>query len=475
MTKKRLPSIITKELVTEARTIGNDDLVSHASKGFTYDYTLTGPRNENLITKLGSKQTPNIQRVLGLIQKDAVALAGINKIVDRAIENGWYVRGLDGKSKEKKAILQMKELRFNSILRKTLFHVALYGNAFIEIVRDGNGEVTELNVLEPTFMRIEADNVGQVMLYWQDVLGDGKRGNNQPEWNPEDIVHIKNSFLTTSVWGDVDLMALETVISSKLAVKNFVHWMFTTNQFRTLFTFPQTASDSDIKDFLLYSKAVQYDPAKPLAVRGDGITAAPLRDFKDGTQMLDWLRKMDEETLVLMGVPPMIAGQGGSGDRSTGDTYVISVNTKVKSLQKLYSEVITFDLLPRIGYEKVEFVFEPPDKKNVKDIIEIAEKMINMKVKPEFVEQYMNAEGFDLSDGEESIFYTPEEQAAQGLLGKQNVTGSMDQYASRQGKSDLESSKRIGTGSDGTSRRDQLVQHADSDVERRFKRVSEFW
>jgi hypothetical protein len=110
----------------------------------------------------------------------------------------------------------------------------------------------------------------------------------------------------------------------------------------------------------------------------------------------------------------------------------------------------------------------------VKDIIEIAEKMVNMRVKPEYIESYMNSEGFDLSDSDESIFYTPEETAEQAMMGKQNLTGSMDQYPSRQGKSDGESSKRIGTGSAGTSRRDQLVQHA-SQVRQKFQRSSEYW
>jgi hypothetical protein len=475
--EQKTPSIVVSSLLPTE--VENAELLEHASRGFTKDYTLVKPLHSftQPFGVGGSRASPDLPRVLQLIQQDPIALAGIHKLVDRAMENGWYVRGIDKKSKESKAIEALKLLRFNSVLRKVLFHLIMYGNAFIEIVKDGKGEVVELHVVEPTLMRIEADNVGEVTLYWQDVLQNGKVGE-QPQWSPDELVHIKNSFLTNSVWGDVDLLSLEHVLSTKIAMKKFVRWLFETNQFRGFFAFAQQASDPDITNFLAYYKAAQGDPTRPLALRGE-LEYQLLRDFKDETHYRSWLVKMDEETFVLLGIPPLMAGvDTGGGSRSVGDSNIISVNTKVKSVQSLLADMMSFDLLPKIGFDKVEFVFEPPDKKNIKDIIEIAEKMVNMNIKPEYIECFMNAQGFDLSDTADSIFYTPEELAQHALMGQpdvQNKTGSPDQYKSRQGKSDNTGNKRIGTGSAGTSRREQIIAHAEETAEERFARLRQFW
>lgn len=448
------------------------ELITHTSKGYTIDYNINAPSPPGLGKgfRVTTKITPPLRDLLNLVLDDPVALSAINKVVDRVMENGWFVRGRDLKSKNTAAMQKLKDLHFNPVMRRLLFHLILYNNAFLELVKTGQ-DITELNVLEPTLMRISATNFGDLIGYWQNVILPDKRGNpgfdltGYPTWEPEEVIHYKQNQLTTRLWGDVDLVALERNLKIKAAIKRFVHWLFETNQFRGFFTFNQGASDDQIKEFLSYYRLMQGDLTKPLTARGDDIGYQLIRKFDDAESMLAWLRAMDSETLQLLQVPEMIAGRQDSGaNRSTGDTAVQNFNTRINSLQEYVGDINTYQLLPALGFNKVDFVFEPVDRKDVKDLMAIAEQMINMKIKPEYVEKWMKQNGFDLGDKEESIFYTPEElMAMQVDPNQQNLTGSPDQYKSRKGKVDArDSSKRIGTGSAGTTRQDQLVTHSKS-------------
>lgn len=429
------------------------DLVVQASKGYTVDYPNGGSQSfADRYSK--SSVTPNLQRVLDRVRKDSTLTAGVTTMVDRCMENGWGVRGRDQKSKEKKAITMLEDLRFNREVHKSLFHFILYRNAFFEPVMEGD-VVAELNVLEPTLMRITADNHGEVSGYYQDV--PVAKGSSQPSWTPDEIIHIKASNYTTSVWGDVDILTLERLLDTKESLKAHLHWLFATNQFRGFFAVEEGANDQQIADFMAYLKRTQYQIDAPLTLRGK-VNYQVLRDFSDGPTFIALWQKIDEDILALLQVPPIFGGSAGGSNRSNSDTQVLTLNTAVKSIQARYAEAITAELLPKLGFEKAEFFFNPVDKKSQKDILEVALSLKNIGAKPETIESYLRGEGFDIGDG--PMLFTPEELAAQAMAGKANLTGDPSMFPSRKGKTEGDSSKRIGTGSDGTTRNDQLVKQA---------------
>ena len=434
---------------SEARPI--PDLVIQAGKGYTIDYAEgqnSGPERRNPFA--ASRTQPPLEKVRNLVKSDSTAISGIHTLVDRSIENGWFIRGKDGRSKHKKAMQRLKELDFDKVSWQVLFHRIMYNNAFIELVRDGTDEIVELNVLEPTLMRIKANVHGEVEEYWQEVIG--AKTQDLPRWKPEEIIHLKASHFTTAAWGDIDLESLERAILIKREIKRFVHWLFATNQFRGFFAFKEGASDEQIKQFLAYYRSAQGNIEKPITLRGE-LMYQVLRDFSDSKGYLDWIYKMDEEILNLLQVPPIWAGLPDNSNRSNSDAQIIALNTRVKSIQKIQGSDLTKQLLPKLSFEKVEFGYWPVDKKSEKDIIDVAERLVNMGVKDQIVQQYMTEQGFDIGDGN---IFRPREPLGM----KKNITGSMDQYESRKGKAEGEANQKIGTGSEGTTREDQLVTQA---------------
>jgi hypothetical protein len=147
--------------------------------------------------------------------------------VDKTLETKWLVKGRDKKSRKKELEQKLKDVRFNSILRKALFNLFLYNNAFVEIVKKG-GVFSDLNVVESTFMKIDAQDNGDIVGYYQDI----GTFNKNPYWTADHMIHIKLDEITSNTWSDLTVEALYETVLIKDYVRQWLTWYFGTNQMR---------------------------------------------------------------------------------------------------------------------------------------------------------------------------------------------------------------------------------------------------
>jgi len=390
-------------------------VVSNAnSKGLIEDYYGSYPGEFGALS--GRRPTFETQKALTVIENDPLIKGAIITLVDRTLESGWRITGIDKKSRKKDLENKLREVRFDSILRKLLFNLFLYNNAFLEIVKKGS-ELTDLNVLETRFMEIKSDDYGNIKGYVQSAVTNGDK----PSWTPEQVSHFKLRDLTSNVWASpLDIQSLYETALLKDYIRQWLTWFFGTNQMRGLYAIESGASEARIKDFLSYLKASEKDKTKPLILQGK-VLYQMLNSFGEGDKIIKVLEWCDNQMLMLLQVPPIAVGQPDSSGRSNSVEQFQALNTTILSVQRILEEQISFDLFKKVGFEKVMFDFGIVDQTARMKAFEIAEKMKNMMMTDEAITEFLESQGVVFQT--DKLFKDPME--LMGPMSNGNVPSNM--------------------------------------------------
>ena len=391
--------------------ISNDN-----SKGYIPDYT--GVSNFNGKGFLDGKLPSfDMKKALLIIKNDPVVKGAITTIVDKVLESGWRVTGKGKKGRVKDLEVKLDELRLNKTLRKYIFNLVLYNNAFLEIVKKGD-VVTDLNVLETTLMEIDAKDNGDIKGYFQN-LG----GTDNPYWNPDKVLHSKLREITNNVWAEpLDLEALYETVLIKDYIRQYLMWFFGSNQKRGVFAFKSGVSEKSIKDFMSMLKASEKDKTLPLVLQGD-LVYEFLNNFNEGDKILSVLEWCDRQILMLLQVPPIAIGVPDSSGRSNSVEQFQSLNTTTRAIHQILEDDFSFDLFPKIGFNKGLFKFGVLDETARLKVIEIAEKMVNMRFTDDAVREFLDSN--DWAFDTKTLF--KEDPATLGLSNKAIGAGNEGQ------------------------------------------------
>jgi hypothetical protein len=394
----------------------NKTIVENAnSLGLIQDYYGTSTNGYGVLD--GRRPQFDPKKALKVLENDPLVKGAIITLVDKTLESGWRIVGVDKKSRKSQLENKLKELRFDSILRKALYNLVLYNNAFIEIVKKED-TITDLNVLETTFMEIKSDDFGNVTGYQQNVLVGSAI---QPTWTPDKILHLKLRDITSNVWASpLDMQTLYETALLKDYIRQWLTWFFGTNQLRGLYAIESGASEVKVKEFLSYLKASEKDKTKPLILQGK-VVYQMLNSFSEGDKIIQLLNWCDSQMLMLLQVPPIAIGQPDSSGRSNSVEQFNALNSTVLGIQRVLEENISYDLFPKIGFDKVLFDFGVLDQTARLKVFEIAEKMKTMLFTDEAIKEFLESQGIVFETKE--LFKDPVAEAgamamAQGL-GKQ--------------------------------------------------------
>ena len=292
-------------------------------------------------------------------------------------------------------------MRFNKTLRKILYNLLLYNNCFLEIVKKGQ-ITTDLNILETSYMKIDADDNGDVQGYYQEVNSN----ENNPRWDEEEVVHFKLDDYTTNVWTEFNVDSLYETIMIKDFIRQWLNWFFGTNQLRPVYNITG-AGDKKIRDFISYLKAAEKNLNKPLILEGeisnDSLSALP----DNGKAIMDVLEWCDEQILVLLQVPRIALGIGSDSGRSDSAELLKTFNVRVESIRNAVSEDITYDLFPKMGNEKVAFVWGVVDETSRTKVFENVEIMRRAQFTEEAIGEYLQSQGINFDT--DKVFVSKEE------------------------------------------------------------------
>lgn len=364
-------------------------LVANAdSKGVVQDYFLTeGTLRADGVMGRTYRTDPNL--ALKLVRQDPVVRAAIIKLVDKVVESGWRLQPINGNKKSRQRELEnkLKELRFDRLLRKIVFNLVMYNNAFVEI-RMKAGEVTDLNLLETQYMRIDADDHGNIRGYYQEV---GNKSTGYPRWTPEEVVHYKLDDFTTNVWSEFNVEAIYETVLIKDYTRQMITWLTSTNQFRPVLSV-ENSNPTKMKQLLSYLKAAESHVRKPIPVEGK-LLVTPLQDPALMQWLLEVMAWADTQIRMLLQVPDIAVGIADNGGRADGAEQREYLNTRVFNIHRLLEDDNTYSLFPKMNFPKVEFVFGILDETVRTRVFENVQMMRNSNFTEEAILEYMESQG----------------------------------------------------------------------------------
>lgn len=373
-------------------------LIERASKGYLKNYF-----NRGFKPRAGIDSGYNLDDIHDFYQKDETFHAAVQTVVDGILSNGYKIVGKSNRTRKELEEL-FKKNRFSKLLKQAVLNGVLFGNAFFEIVK-GGVKTSELHLLETSYMKVDADEHGEVLGYVMQPINGG----DEVRFTPEEVSHLDFGSVQVKVWGDTDVESLYEVLYTKRYVQQHLRWLFEKNKFRDFFTVENGLTEESAEKFVDTYRKGDEDPDYPLFVEdGKSFNIKQIRTYTDLNVLLDILNHLDGKILRAVQVPPILMGVPDNSNRSNSQDQLRSFYIRIKSLQELIAEEITHELLPKLGFSTVEFQFNPADRRDEKDDVEIAERLINMGVDADVVEYFLRQSGLELPP-DKKLFKEPEE------------------------------------------------------------------
>lgn len=320
------------------------------------------------------------------------------------------------------------------------YNLFLYGNCFFEVERNANGTPIAFHPIETMTMEIvDEQGHGEVDYYIQ-------RWNKDEVVLPaDDVLHFTLDKITTGLWAEIPVHPLALYIAIKHYIKSHISIQFKNNLFRPVLRVPEGAKEDNIKSMLTHFKHASDNRTNPFVLYGD-TEVSPLSDFSDAENFKEWIQIADNGILMHMQVPPIMAGMPDNSGRSSGEQQTYKAfNSHINGILKFH-EIDFKQKLESIGVTGVEKKYRPIDSKSEKDLLEMADRLKNMGARSEKLEEWLNSHGFDLPDN----FFSEESDGST----------SDDMFPSRRPLGEGELNERVGTGSEGETREDQLIDEA---------------
>lgn len=198
---------------------------------------------------------------------------------------------------------------FNSIIWNLMIQKKVYGDAFAEVIRDEKGNLINLKPLDPSKIKVIADEKGVIKRYEQ-INKTGKEGILVNKFKPEEILHLCNDRVADEIHGISIIEACENVILWKNQIMDDWSIVLHRNVIPVRIIEVNTDDEAEIAkiktkyELAIKNKEVIIVPKGSVSITTDGGTANAI------INPLPFMNYLDDFFYRALGVPRVILGGG---------------------------------------------------------------------------------------------------------------------------------------------------------------------
>ena len=331
--------------------------------------------------------------LLSWVRQDVILRAALEIKHSTMTKIGYHF--ISGLSSTEKNIL--KQVRFDKYLSQIYWQMAIYRNAFTELNTTSSGKVVGLSVIKTDEMEIVNKPNGEVVGYLQFPTNpDSKQ--KLISFPKDKIVHFSTNLITTSLWGDSELITVLPILQKKKLIEDFINWLFESNQFRTVIKIPSGVNENDISVYVDMLKEGMINPTNFLTLQGDTAEVGMLRKIEGFGELLNILDYYRSQILSILQLPPLQVGILESSNRSSSEYQVrYAFYTHIIGQFKALEDELNYELLPKLGIKK-QIKFDLADDKTKTDLLDMAQKLANMGANPEKLNKWLIDQGLDIPE-----------------------------------------------------------------------------
>jgi hypothetical protein len=330
------------------------------------------------------REPPFLYKILmDMAEADPVVFNAVSLTVDLITMNGYDFIGKNIREIERARRIFNTELDFDRVVKNVLWQFIIYGDAYLELRYKGS-KIDELHPLETTEMVLNYDEHGEIIDYVQKVEGKG-----QESWihfNMDEIVYFRHYWVGSQVYSRCPFKSITRDFTTCVYARDYLQSKFRNVPPKVVY-FLKNANEKQRKDFVENLIRAKTNPGMDIVAQGEAFESKVLEtNFREG--LMEVLKWMQKRVLMLFRVPPHWIGDMEGANRGIGESVVIPYEAKIKDIHHIIASQINRELMPKLGFENLEFKWNAISLLDEKSILE------NMAM--------MSAQGFD---GESIIDY----------------------------------------------------------------------
>jgi HK97 family phage portal protein len=340
------------------------------------------PRDE----KEGRNTRVNYKQLEALYRKESWVRAAIDVIKRTATSNGYRLVAkntkelVDPQSKKFSPVVNLLEHpnpydTLEEIMAEVVVDLHIYGDAYIEIVKDKAGNPVALyNIYAPS-IRVKVDEHGTVLGYVQKPMGLLSSGK-PVEFEAEDIAHFRLTNPGNEVYGLSPLESLSLPIETDLYAQDYNRNFFKNHATPRLHVDLGNCTLGQLKRVRTYFNAEFKGGAnahKTIVTEG-GAKITPIGVNPNDMEFLNQRKFSRDEICAVLSVPPMKLGIFEDVNRASALEADKSFKSeKIIPLQRLIAKKINSVIISKFNKigEKVKFEFVEVDLRDAKEQAQI--------------------------------------------------------------------------------------------------------
>jgi len=127
--------------------------------------------------------------------------------------------------------------------------------------------------------------------------------------------------------------------------------------------------------------------------------------MKETSDLVELLKYLDSQTLILLRIPPIDAGIPDASGRSNADAQSNNIETTVVSWKKITQDYVNYDLFPKINKSTNMLIFGPMNRFAVKQVIGVLKELNDLGLTKKSAQEFLKDYGLFFE--EEKIFEEP--------------------------------------------------------------------
>jgi len=322
-----------------------------------------------------------------IYKKESWVRSCIDVITRTATSNGYRLVAedtkelVDPKSKNFSPIIQLLERpnpndTLEEVLSEICIDLHIYGDAYLEIVRDKQGNPIALyNIYAPS-LRVLVNKHGTILGYIQKPMGILNRGSDTVSFEAKEFAHFRLPNPGNEVYGLSPIESLDIVIETDLYAQDYNRNFFKNHAVPRLHvdlsncTLPQLKRIREY--FNSYFKGSKNAHKTIVTEGGAKITAIGVKP--NDMEFLNQRKFSRDEICSVFGVPPMKLGIFEDVNRaSSGEADKSFKSEKIIPLQRMLAKKLNSTIIKefnKIG-DKVKFEFVEVDLRDEKEQAQI--------------------------------------------------------------------------------------------------------
>jgi len=270
----------------------------------------------------------------------------IDTITDAVLQHGYEVQVEPKDLEETRKMVsdKLEEFGLPHLLHQIVREYQVFGNAFLEKLRDNEGRIAGLNAINPEYIRIKRDEHGRVEKYNQVI-----QGRLEVSFEPQDIVHFKRNPIGDDPFGISICKPLKTIMETKLQseedIGKIIHYYGAPIRHFKFGTADKVVAPEVVDD--LRADIESMDPEDDIFT--DGLVDIKVIGAERRTMAIEELMdRIENQVISGLEVPDVLLGRGRGATEATAKVQLRAFDRRVRSIQKYLKYIIDKEIVEEI-------------------------------------------------------------------------------------------------------------------------------